>query len=94
MDPLPSGWPVRSIPVIYRPAIERIWNNPLGLSKSWIHCHQVGQCIAPRSSVAAAKADVFRKNGISVGKKYAKILKIFDNIGHVKKGPLNIDDGP
>ena len=36
------------------------------------------------NSVAAAKADVFRKNGISVGKIYAKILKIFDNIGRVK----------
>ena len=36
------------------------------------------------ASLAAAKADVFRKNGISVGKRYAKILKIFDNIGRVK----------
>ena len=36
------------------------------------------------SSVAAAKANVFQKNGISVGKRYAKILKIFDNIGRVK----------
>ena len=36
------------------------------------------------TSVAVAKVDVFRKNGISVGNIYAKIPKIFDNIDHIK----------
>jgi len=36
------------------------------------------------SSVATAKADVFRKNGINVGRKFAKIMKILDKIDDVK----------
>jgi hypothetical protein len=36
------------------------------------------------SSVATAKADVFRKNAISVENKFAKIMKIFDKINEVK----------
>jgi hypothetical protein len=48
----------------------------------------IGQCtlkVALSPSVAAAKADVlFKNNGISVGKGFAKILKIFDNMGRVE----------
>ena len=36
------------------------------------------------TSVATAIADVFRKNEISVGRKFAKILKIFDKIDGIK----------
>jgi hypothetical protein len=36
------------------------------------------------SSVATAKADIFRKNAISVENKFAKIMKIFDEINEVK----------
>jgi len=36
------------------------------------------------SSVATAKADVFRKNGINVGRKFAKIMNILDKIDDVK----------
>ena len=36
------------------------------------------------SSVAMAIADVFRNNGISVGKNLAKILKIFEKIDEAK----------
>jgi hypothetical protein len=35
-------------------------------------------------SVAMAIADVFRKNGISVGMNLAKILKIFEKIDETK----------
>ena len=35
-------------------------------------------------SVATAIADVFRKNGISVGYKFTKMLKIFDKIDEMK----------
>jgi hypothetical protein len=35
-------------------------------------------------SVAMAKADVFQKNVNRVGREFAKILKIFDNIDEVK----------
>jgi hypothetical protein len=35
-------------------------------------------------SVATAIADVFRKNGINVGRKFAKIMKILDKIDDVK----------
>jgi endonuclease IV len=36
-------------------------------------------------SVAVAKTNVFqKKNEINVGKRFAKILKIFDNINHIK----------
>jgi len=35
-------------------------------------------------SVATAIADVFRKNGINVGRKFAKIMKILDQIDDVK----------
>ena len=38
----------------------------------------------PVSSVAIAIADVFRKNAISVGRKFAKMLKIFDKIDRIK----------
>lgn len=36
------------------------------------------------TSVATAIADVFRKNGINVGRKFAKIMKILDKIDDVK----------
>ena len=36
------------------------------------------------ASVATAIADVFRKNAISVGRKFAKMLKIFDKIDRIK----------
>jgi len=36
------------------------------------------------SSVATAIADVFRKNGINVGRKFARIMKILDKIDNVK----------
>jgi len=36
------------------------------------------------ASVATAIADVFRKNGINVGRKFAKIMKILDKIDDVK----------
>src|ERR1700691_5763010 len=36
------------------------------------------------SSVATAIADVFRKNAISVGYKFTKMLKIFDKIDQMK----------
>ena len=36
------------------------------------------------SSVATAIADVFRKNAISMGRKFAKMLKIFDKINGIK----------
>jgi hypothetical protein len=36
------------------------------------------------SSVATAIADVFRNNGISVGRNLAKILKIFEKIDEAK----------
>ena len=36
------------------------------------------------SSVATAIADVFRKNGINVGREFAKIMKILDKIDDVK----------
>ena len=35
-------------------------------------------------SVATAIADVFRKNAISVGRKFAKMLKVFDKIDGIK----------
>ena len=35
-------------------------------------------------SVATAIAEVFRKNAISVGRKFAKMLKIFDKIDGIK----------
>ena len=35
-------------------------------------------------SVATAIADVFRKNAISVGRKFVKMLKIFDKIDGIK----------
>ena len=35
-------------------------------------------------SVATAIADVFRKNEINVGRKFAKIMKILDQIDDVK----------
>jgi len=35
-------------------------------------------------SVATAIADVFRKNGINVGRKFVKIMKILDKIDDVK----------
>jgi hypothetical protein len=40
--------------------------------------------LCPLLSVVVAKAEVFRKNVIIVGKRFAKILKIFDNIDHIK----------
>ena len=40
--------------------------------------------LAVLCSVATAIADVFRKNGINVGRKFAKILKILDKIDDVK----------
>jgi len=40
-------------------------------------------------SVAAAKADVFRKNDISVGIKFAKNTKIFDKIDIIKNRGVN-----
>ena len=39
----------------------------------------VSQC-----SVATTIADVFRKNAISVGRKFEKMLKIFDKIDGIK----------
>ena len=36
------------------------------------------------NSVATAIADVFRKNGINVGRKFAEIMKILDKIDDVK----------
>jgi hypothetical protein len=36
------------------------------------------------SSVATAIADIFRNNGISVGRNLAKILKIFEKIDEAK----------
>ena len=36
------------------------------------------------TSVATAIADVFRKNGINVGRKFAEIMKILDKIDDVK----------
>ena len=39
---------------------------------------------ASADSVATAIADVFRKNGINVGRKFAKIMKILDKIDDVK----------
>ena len=36
------------------------------------------------TSVATAIADVFRKNGINVGRKFAKIMTILDKIDDVK----------
>jgi hypothetical protein len=36
------------------------------------------------ASVATAIADVFRNNGISVGRNLAKILKIFEKIDEAK----------
>ena len=38
----------------------------------------------PDSSVAAAIADVFRKNGINVRNKFVRILKIFTKINDLK----------
>jgi len=38
----------------------------------------------PVPSVATAIADVFRKNAISVGSKFTKMLKIFDKIDEMK----------
>jgi hypothetical protein len=38
----------------------------------------------PVYSVATAIADVFRKNGINVGRKFEKIMKILDKIDDVK----------
>ena len=35
-------------------------------------------------SVATAIADVFQKNAISMGKKFSKMLKIFDKIDRIK----------
>ena len=35
-------------------------------------------------SVAMSIADVFRKNAISVGRKFAKMLNIFDKIDGIK----------
>jgi len=35
-------------------------------------------------SVATAKANVFRKNGINVGRKFLKIMKILDKIDDAK----------
>jgi len=35
-------------------------------------------------SVATVKADVFRKNGINVGREFAKVMKILDKIDDVK----------
>jgi len=39
-------------------------------------------CTSP--SVATAIANVFRKNGINVGRKFAKIMKILDKIDDIK----------
>ena len=36
------------------------------------------------SSVATAKADVFRKNVINVGRQFANIMKILEKIDNVK----------
>ena len=51
---------------------------------TWIHMPQ-GHLV----SVAAAKADVFRKNDISVGIKFAKNTKIFDKIDIIKNRGVN-----
>jgi hypothetical protein len=40
--------------------------------------------IPPTTSVATAIADIFRNNGISVGRNLAKILKIFEKIDEAK----------
>jgi hypothetical protein len=39
---------------------------------------------SPTSSVAAAIADVFRKNGINVTNKFVRIMKIFTKINDLK----------
>ena len=46
--------------------------------------HKWGGPSAALGSVATAKADVFRKNGINMGSKFAKIMKILDKIDDVK----------
>jgi len=38
-----------------------------------------------KTSVATAKADVYRKNGINVGRKSVKIMIILDKIDDVKR---------
>ena len=45
---------------------------------------KVGRVCRGRASVATAKADVFRKNAISMENKFTKIMKIFENIDEVK----------
>jgi hypothetical protein len=39
----------------------------------------------PVGSVATAIADVFRKNAISMGNKFTKMLRIFDKIDEIEK---------
>jgi uncharacterized protein involved in type VI secretion and phage assembly len=47
--------------------------------------HKATDCqVFRQASVATAIADVFRKNGINVGRKFAKIMKILDKIDDVK----------
>jgi len=45
----------------------------LEVISGWLNC-----------SVATAKANIFQKNGINVGRKFAKIMKILDKIDDVK----------
>jgi hypothetical protein len=45
---------------------------------SWVNA------LCMNASVATAIADIFRNNGISVGRNLAKILKIFEKINEAK----------
>jgi hypothetical protein len=49
---------------------------------TWSYHFRNSEC--DQCSVATAKADVFRKNGINVGRKFAEILRILDKIDDVK----------
>ena len=53
--------------------METLFDNHQGMDGVW-----------PQASVATAIADVFRKNAISVGNKFTKMLKIFDKIDEIK----------
>ena len=52
--------------------------------KTHLHIPYKENCHPTGTSVATAIADVFRKNGINVGRKFAEIMKILDKIDDVK----------
>ena len=52
------------------------------INKTMLTPHQVTMSLM--YSVAMAIANVFEKNAISMGNKFTKMLKIFDNIDEVK----------